>query len=550
MTLKRIGTSELVSHYHQKTKHYPNRPANSLGYMDWQNQPIPFRSYPAATQIQLPVYEITDSPLEQQPYTSLYQQNCENIAAISFANIATMLSLSMGLSAWKKYVNSEWALRVNPSSGNLHPTECYLILPSFTDRPACLTHYHPYIHVLEELGGFDHAQTQSLTKLGGFGLILTSIPWREAWKYGERAYRYCQHDLGHALAAVRIACNLNGWIMSIIPQVNEQTLDRFLDIQAFNGEEETADCLCWISIAEIDTVQVAQWFEHQKMHHYKHAPNQLSSEHQDWAIINQVQQAVHLANSCEKPPENTPPTNDLSTNYLAIKHTPINNTDIVNSAQEIIFNRRSAQSYDQVKSQMRVEDFMHSLSCTLPSNTCPFDVFPYQAQVHLAIFVHAINGLAPGLYLLLRNAQHLQQLKNECDQRFLWQEIDTQLPLYLLEKGNFRQIAQEISCNQEIASESAFSLGMIAQFKDVISKQPQQYPRLFWETGLIGQVLYLQAEAFNLRGTGIGCFFDDQMHQLLGLQNNKWQSLYHFTIGKAREDIRIETKAPYYHLQR
>src|SRR5437660_12483691 len=29
---------------------------------------------------------------------------------------------------------------------------------------------------------------------------LSSIHWREAWKYGERAFRYCQHDVGHALA--------------------------------------------------------------------------------------------------------------------------------------------------------------------------------------------------------------------------------------------------------------------------------------------------------------------------------------------------------------
>ena len=113
-----------------------------------------------------------------------------------------------------------------------------------------------------------------------------------------------------------------------------------------------------------------------------------------------------------------------------------------------------------------------------------------------------------------------------------------------------RKTAQEISCNQAIAGESAFSLGMIAQFERVVSEHPDHYPRLFWESGLIGQVLYLEAEAFNLRGTGIGCFFDDQMHQLLGLRSNKWQSLYHFTVGKALEDTRIETKLPYYHLQR
>ena len=38
-----------------------------------------------------------------------------------------------------------------------------------------------------------------------FLLGLASVYWREAWKYGERAFRYCQHDVGHAIGTVRIA---------------------------------------------------------------------------------------------------------------------------------------------------------------------------------------------------------------------------------------------------------------------------------------------------------------------------------------------------------
>ena len=51
---------------------------------------------------------------------------------------------SLGLSAWKRYRSSRWALRVNPSSGNLHPTESYLI------RDGRVFHYAPLEHALEE----------------------------------------------------------------------------------------------------------------------------------------------------------------------------------------------------------------------------------------------------------------------------------------------------------------------------------------------------------------------------------------------------------------
>jgi hypothetical protein len=76
------------------------------------------------------------------------------------------------------------------------------------------------------------------------------------------------------------------------------------------------------------------------------------------------------------------------------------------------------------------------------------------------------------------------------------------------------------------------------------------YPRLFWETGLIGQVLYLEAEAAGVRATGIGCFFDDAVHEILAIKDLSLQSLYHFTIGGPVEDQRLLTLPPYGHLKR
>ena len=66
---------------------------------------------------------------------------------------------------------------------------------------------------------------------------------------------------------------------------------------------------------------------------------------------------------------------------------------------------------------------------------------------------------------------------------------------------------------------------------------------------MIGQVLYLEAEAQGVRSTGIGCFFDDPVHQIMGLQDNTFQSLYHFTVGGPVEDGRLQTWPPYFHLK-
>jgi len=114
-----------------------------------------------------------------------------------------------------------------------------------------------------------------------------------------------------------------------------------------------------------------------------------------------------------------------------------------------------------------------------------------------------------------------------------------------LAEGGCGPIARTVDCHQAIAADSAFALGMLAEFEDTLSAAPWRYRQLHWEAGLLGQTLYLEAEARGLRGTGIGCYFDDAFHELLGLSGKAFQSLYHFTVGKPLSDPRITTEAPY-----
>ena len=108
--------------------------------------------------------------------------------------------------------------------------------------------------------------------------------------------------------------------------------------------------------------------------------------------------------------------------------------------------------------------------------------------------------------------------------------------------------AKEMSCGQDIAGDSTFSLAMLSSFDTIIASDPYRYKQLFWEAGIIGQVLYLQAEAYGFRGTGIGCYLDDSVHQLVGLHDLSVQNLYHFTVGYPLMDNRLQTLPAYHHL--
>ena len=85
---------------------------------------------------------------------------------------------------------------------------------------------------------------------------------------------------------------------------------------------------------------------------------------------------------------------------------------------------------------------------------------------------------------------------------------------------------------------------MLGEF-DEATADGHGYRELLREAGLVGQALYLEAEAAGVRGTGIGCFFDDPVHQLCGLDGARYQSVYHFTVGTPISDERIETGPPY-----
>jgi len=215
------------------------------------------------------------------------------------------------------------------------------------------------------------------------------------------------------------------------------------------------------------------------------------------------------------------------------------------SAGQIIRQRRSLLACDG-KTSIPAERFYRMLSRAMPA---PGDAMPWSPAIHFGLFVHRVEGIEPGLYALARAPAKLEKLRQSMHAHFAWEAPPgrpADLPLYLLERGDARELATQVSCRQEIAGEGAFSLGMIAEYQASLAAHgPSFYRRLFWEAGAIGQVLYLEAEAAGVRSTGIGCFFDDPVHRVFGFSDLAFQSLYHFTVGGYVDDPRLTTLAPY-----
>ncbi len=534
---------ETIVAYHEATKHHFHRYARSAGYMDWANQPNPFRYFEGAEKIPLPILQ-EDPDL---PYDDLHSPPLSEPAMpLDLRRLSSFLALSMGLSAWKKAGASRWSLRINPSSGNLHPTETHLVLPPAIGPAAGVYHYSCFDHTLEHRAELPEAlwpQMESHFGGAGFLVALSTIFWRESWKYGERAFRYCNLDAGHALAALSYAARLHNWRLTCLTGAGDRQISTLLGFDRTRWhplEEETPELIGWVSLdAVTGTVprsvpdELAQSCRAQP---FRGAPNPLSTKPVNWSIIADVADAV-------KKPETDPEPEDLAP-------MPESPTPVDRPAAEVIRQRRSAVNYHPQKS-ISTETFISILSPTLARpGAPPFGVQMMPPSVHLLLFVHRVDGTPPGLYLLVRQLDQLPRLQARWHKDFLWQRVHEGLPLYRLLEGDFTVDAMELSCHQEIAGQGAFAVAMLAAFEENLRSTPYKYRHLHWECGMIGQVLYLGAEAHGIRGTGIGCFFDDPVHRLLGIEDRCYQSLYHFTVGHPIEDERLETLSPYHHLDR
>lgn len=567
-----------VLNYHNQTKHSLERYARGPETIDWEDQPDQFRRFKGCEIVELPhpgkEFDVLFADLDKP----------ESIPAspLNLVNVGLLLELAFGLSAWKQFGLSRWALRCNPSSGNLHPTEAYLInTDSHLAKPG-IYHYVSHDHHLERRCLFNQ-------DIPGAGILigLSSVPWREAWKYGERAYRYCQHDTGHALGALRYAAATLGWSIELLAEWSDDDiahvlgLDRTDDFKKMEGE--SPDLICQIITdqnnttvnidALLESVQSGEWFgkaaslrayhiykwpvidevalaaskPRTEEHQWKSIQQELIIEDQSNLIPGMVRQAFMPFRVHHERNQRPAVRPELFEGHIQ----PLHKSPCTKPATAIIRQRRSAQQFDSKMQPLPSADFYRMLAAVLPG-TAAFDLWRWSPKIHMFIFVHRVEGLEPGLYGLPRTDEALATLRSATLSDFAWQQVTTiadALPLYHLYSGNCRQISKTLSCHQPIASDSAFSLAMVAEFGESIDSSPWLYRRLFWECGLIGQVLYLEAEAAGVRGTGIGCYFDDSVHEILGFKDNTFQSLYHFTIGKPLEDKRLETLPPYGHLE-
>jgi SagB-type dehydrogenase family enzyme len=413
-----------------------------------------------------------------------------------------LLFYSASISATKRVSSTggTYALRVNPSSGNLHPTEFHFCTRGLVDWPDGLYHYRPSSHMAEQraIGDFVSKLIDTTAPLV---FVLTSIAWREAWKYRDRAYRYCLHDIGHAWQSLVLAARAIGCESFALGQ--------------FSDDKVSARCLLnedeWpmlIVTLQGPSIPVAMRGPVETVL-FRGEPNRLSDEQVPYPRIEQIHTATKLRAETAISPD-PPKRNGRGEVKLPA---PISTSSTFG---EVVRTRRSALDFRGSDESMSLAQ----LATLLASTGKPLLAdFATQRFVRLYLYVHRVEGLAPGVYRYWPEHAELETIK----------------------QGDQRLVAAALSLGQDLAGNACVAFSMIGDFESATRIYADRgYRYVHFEAGAIGQRMYLAAEALGLRATGIGAFFDDEVHKYLSLAPEQGQVVYHFAVGHPVLDPRLE----------
>ncbi len=191
----------------------PMRVARLSGYIDWASQPSLFKHYPEF----------------------LFRYPFGTNPALRMAELSRMVT-------FEGAVGSKPYLRLNtPSAGNLHPVELYVQVRGVKGVLSGIYHVDAGANamvLIREIGrdGLEPALGMQKRFIGML-FVVSVVPFRSEWKYGDRALRYCYMDAGHQVGAVCASAAVGGQSPTILSGFDAVCLNRTM---GFGEQEFTA----------------------------------------------------------------------------------------------------------------------------------------------------------------------------------------------------------------------------------------------------------------------------------------------------------------------
>lgn len=490
--------------YHQATKHTVESIYRSQHTLDWDNMPDPFRHYE-----RVPVVDLPADP--EPPEVPALEVLRGGAGAPSGGGdgadfLSRLLFYSASISASKVVPSTgyRYALRVNPSSGNLHPTEFHFLTRGLAGWEDGLYHYRVSSHMAELRAR--GAVLPDVLPDDPVVFLLSTIAWREAWKYQNRAYRYCLHDTGHAWQALALAARAMGCQVRAVGEFPDDEVATKCRL----ADDEWPTLFVGIRGPGVPVVVKregggVEWLGG--------TPNSLSADVVAYPLIDSVHEATKMGRW--RRVEWDQSTEERRGNVLLPEP-----SQSQRSFGETARRRRSALDFVGGVRSIGLDDLSAMLDAARRPLECDFEA----RLTHLYAWVHRVRGLQPGVYRYWPHAHSLQ----------------------LVRPGDHRVAAAGLSLGQDLAGNACVAFSMIADLQRAAGLFGNRgYRYCFFEAGAIGQRFYLAAESLGFQSTGIGAFYDDQVHHYLDIEPAEGQVVYHFASGFAVHDPRLDARQPF-----
>ena len=471
---------------HNATKHSRRSVRTNPHFLDWANQPLPFKIYPKLDLIPLrrELREIGVPALR-----AIAEVAQRDNARPDLQTLSELLYFSAGVTRRRTFPGGEIYFRAAACTGALYEIELYLACGPMPDLEAGLYHYAAGEFGLRRLraGDFRHVLVQATTNEPSVPhapviVICTGTYWRNAWKYQARTNRHFGWDNGTVLANLFAMSSALQFPAKVICGFVDADVNRLLDLDT---EREVGFSL--VSIGRITDLPSAP-------------PGDISPLGLETVPLSRTEvdypamRIMHEASSLLTPEDvanwrgSTLVVSPVESGGELIPLKPLEVTELpTDSTEQVILRRGSTRRF------AREPISFVELSTILDRSThgVPADFLnPFGAQLNdLYLIVNAVEGLPSGAYFLNQERRGLE----------------------LLNEGDFRSEAGDLGLEQELPADASVAVFFLADLDGIFHRFGNRgYRAVQLEAGIIGGKLYLAAYALHLGTSGL-TFYDDDV---------------------------------------
>ncbi|MGD0470101.1 MAG: SagB/ThcOx family dehydrogenase [Terriglobales bacterium] len=515
--------TEVAWNYHEATKHSYTSIRTNPHSLDFDNQPLPFKIYPALEPSRLPteVCQTGVAALSAIAGSVPAQTLVSTKTAPDLEAVAQLLYLSAGITRQRKYSGGEIYFRAAACTGALYEVELYLVSGDLGGLQAGVYHFAPAEFGLRKLRAGDYRSV--LVEATGrepaiahapLTIVCTCTYWRNAWKYQARTYRHFGWDNGTMLANLLAVATALGLPAKVVCGFVDSTVNGLLDV---DSQREVAFSLVALGHDSGLPAQTAPpWQTGARVLAdisplgFETVP--LSRDEIDYPLMREMHAAssLHSTEEVARWRGRTALDHSPSPAGPIVRLQPLSDAEMPHDPiEQVILRRGSSRQF------ARTPISLAQLSTMLDRATrgVPADFLdPLGSQLnHLYLIVHAVENLKSGAYVFYRDRGVLECLKH----------------------GNFRDQAGYLGLEQQLPADAAADIFYLADLRPILQRFGNRgYRAVQLEAGILGGKLYLAAYAQRLGATGL-TFYDDDVTRFFSPHAEGKSAIFLVAVGNS-----------------